>query len=41
MIHIIAFFYNRAMHIDTLLSFLMEHWKSPKYYFDMVYNYPR
>lgn len=39
MIHIIAFSFNRAMQLDTLLSSLLEHWKSPDFYVDVVYNY--
>ena len=39
MIQIIAFSFNRAMQLDTLLSSLILHWKRPDYKIDVVYNY--
>lgn len=39
MIQIIAFSFNRAMQLDTLLSTLIENWESPEYKIDVIYNY--
>ncbi len=39
MIQIIAFSFNRAMQLDTLLTSLIEKWKSPEYKIDVIYNY--
>lgn len=38
MIQIIPFSFNRAMQLDTLLSSLLEHWKSPDFHVDVIYN---
>lgn len=39
MIQIIAFSFNRAMQLDTLLSSFISHWKQPDYWIDIIYNY--
>ncbi len=39
MLQIIAFSFNRAMQLDTLLSSLINKWNSPNYHIDVVYNY--
>ncbi len=38
MLQIIIFSFNRALQLDTLLSSLTEHWKSPDYCIDVLYN---
>lgn len=39
MIQIIAFSFNRAMQLDTLLSSLISHWETPDYQIDVIYNF--
>ena len=38
MLQIIIFSFNRALQLDTLLTSLVEHWKSPDYCVDVLYN---
>ena len=38
MLQIIIFSFNRALQLDTLLTSLVEHWKSPEYCVDVLYN---
>lgn len=38
MLQIIIFSFNRALQLDTLLTSLVEHWKSPDYCIDVLYN---
>lgn len=38
MLQIIVFSFNRALQLDTLLYTMLEHWKSPDYQLDVVYN---
>lgn len=35
---IIAFSFNRSLQLDTLLSSVLNHWKSPAFTLDVVYN---
>lgn len=37
-LQIIVFSFNRALQLDTLLSSIIKHWKSPSYNIDIVYN---
>lgn len=37
-IQIIVFSFNRALQLDTLLCTMLEHWKSPAFNLDVVYN---
>jgi len=37
-LQIIVFSYNRALQLDTLLSSLIAHWKSPSFVVDIIYN---
>ena len=38
MIEIIIFSFNRALQLDTLLTSLIEKWKTPSYRIDILYN---
>lgn len=38
MLQIIVFSFNRALQLDTLLATMLEHWKSPKFTLDVIYN---
>lgn len=38
MLQVIVFSFNRALQLDTLLCTMLEHWKSPDYQLDVVYN---
>lgn len=38
MLQIVIFSFNRALQLDTLLTSLVEHWKSPDYCVDVLYN---
>ena len=38
MLQIIIFSFNRAIQLDTLLTSFCEHWKSPTYQVDVIYN---
>lgn len=38
MLQIIIFSFNRAIQLDTLLTSFCEHWKSPTYHIDVIYN---
>ncbi len=38
MLQVIVFSFNRALQLDTLLHTMLEHWKSPDYQLDVVYN---
>ena len=39
MIQVIAFSFNRAMQLDTLLASLFAHWQSEDYCVDVIYNH--
>lgn len=38
MLQIIVFSFNRAIQLDTLLTSLNNHWKTPDYQVDVIYN---